>query len=614
MTTVQRHVEKGEKLTLKLTTWGRLGEAMASHDGWDVFVFGGIPGERVVAEVVATRRKYLAARVVEVLEASPQRVEPPCPYFGDCTGCQWQHIAYDNQLDAKREKVIDALLRVGQFSDPPVSTVLPSEQQLGYRNHARFTVGPGGVLGFVNRESRQFVGIDHCMLMHRGINNCLTQLQGHCWETTQLSIRGGQQTGDILVQPALTNQAIPIPTGQKSYVDTVDGRVFRVSSPSFFQVNVDQAAQAVEVVRRGLRLTSEDVLLDAYTGVGAFAILLAPYVKKVISVEESSAAVADARENASGVNNVEFILGKSEEVLGRLSEKPDVVVLDPPRAGCQPQALQSLIQLAPPRVAYVSCDAETMARDLKHLCGGAYTLKQIVPLDMFPQTHHVECVALLELARTTVPLILASASPRRRELLSRLGLNFEVIPADVVEETLPGESPQDTVARLSLSKALAVADRIDSGYIIAADSLVALDGRAFGKPNDEEEARNMLRHLRGTHHQVNTGVTVLDVGSGQRLTDTVTSDIILRNFTDEEIEASIRSGVPLDKAGAYAVQDEGLRPAESWVGCYSNIVGLPLCRVGQMLEELGCDISAWRTSPSPGDCGPTCPNNGGNRP
>ena len=614
MATVQRHVVIGEKLTLHLTAWGRLGEAMASYDEQHVFVFGGIPGERVVAEVVAMKRKYLAARVVEVLEPSPHRVEPPCPYFGDCTGCQWQHVAYDSQLDVKREKVIDALQRVGQFADPPVSAVLPSPQQFGYRNHARFTVAPGGVLGFVNRESRKFVGIDHCMLMHREINRCLSQLQGQCWETTQLSIRGGQQTGDILIQPTLTNQAIPIPTGQKTYADTVDGKVFRVSSPSFFQVNVDQAAQAVEVLRRGLRLTREDVLLDAYTGVGTFAILLAPYVKKVIAVEESSAAVADARENAGQVPNVEFMLGKSEEVLGRLSEKPDVVVLDPPRAGCQPQALQSLIQLAPPRVAYVSCDAETMARDLKLLCEDLYTLKQVVPLDMFPQTHHVECVALLELATASVPLTLASASPRRRELLSALGLSFQVMPADVVEETYPEESAQETVARLSLSKVLVVAARIKSGYIIAADSMVVLDGRALGKPEDSDEARRMLRRLRGTRHQVTTGVTVLDVGSGRRLTDTMTSDIELRNFTDEEIETSIDSGTPLDKAGAYAVQDKVLHPAESWVGCYSNIIGLPLCRVGQMLEELGCDISAWRTSPLPGECGPTCPNNGGNRP
>jgi 23S rRNA (uracil1939-C5)-methyltransferase len=587
---------------------------MAGHDGRDVFVFGGIPGERVTAEIVAVRRSYIAARVVEVLEPSPDRVEPPCSYFGDCTGCQWQHIAYQGQLDAKREKVIDALQRVGQFVEPPVSTVLASAQQLGYRNHARFTVGSGGVLGFVNRESRQFVGIDHCMLMHREINRCLTQLQDKCWETTQLSIRAGRETGDVLVQPTLTNQEIPIPTGQKSYTDTVGGRAFRVSSPSFFQVNVDQAAQAIEVVRRGLRLTPDDVLLDAYAGVGVFAILLAPYVKKVIAVEESSAAVADARENAAGVKTVEFMLGKSEEVLDRLKERPDVVVLDPPRAGCQPKALQSLIRLAPPRVAYVSCDPETMGRDLRLLCDGFYILKQVVPLDMFPQTHHVECVALLELAAASVPLVLASASPRRRELLSRLGLNFKVMPADVVEESYPYELPGDMVARLSLSKALAVVPRIDSGYIIAADSMVVLGGTAFGKPKDEQDARRMLRQLRGTRHQVATGVTVFEAGSGRRLTGTMTSDIKLRNFTDEEIEASIQSGVPLDKAGAYAVQDKLLRPAESWVGCYSNIIGLPMCLVGQMLQELGCDTSAWRTSPLPGDCGPTCPNNGGNRP
>ena len=613
MTTVPKHVARGEKLTLQLTEWGRLGDVMATHDGRDVFVFGGIPGERVVAEVVGTRRKYVAARVVEVLEPSPHRIEPPCPYFGDCTGCQWQHVDYNRQLDVKREKVVDALRRVGQFSNPPVSTVLPSDQQYEYRNHARFTVGADGVLGFVNRETRQFVGVDHCKLMHREINRCLTQLQGHCWETTQLSIRAGQDTGDFLVQPTLTSPAIQIPTGQKSYLDSVDGSSFRVSSPSFFQVNISQAAQTVQVVRRGLRLTLNDVLLDAYTGVGTFAILLAPYVKKVIAVEESSAAVADARENATGVDNVEFTLGKTEEVLGRLGENLDAVVLDPPRAGCQSAALDSLIQLAPPRIAYVSCDAETMARDLKRLCDGPYTLRQVVPLDMFPQTHHVECVALLELDKASAPLILASASPRRRELLSGLGLNFQVIPADVVEETYPGELPKDTVTRLSLSKALAVAPRFNNGYIIAADSMVVLKDRALGKPKDAAEARWMLRLLRGTRHQVTTGVTVLDAASGRRLTDSMTSDITLRDFTDEEIEASIDSGTPLDKAGAYAVQDVALHPAQRWDGCYSNIVGLPLCRVREMLEELGHDISAWRTLPSPGECGPTCPINGGNQ-
>ena len=510
--------------------------------------------------------------------------------------------------------MVDALQRVGGFCDPPVAAVIPSNRQLNYRNHARFTVRAGGVLGFVNRASRRFVDIDRCMIMHGAINVCLSQLQGKCWETTQLSVRAGQETGDVLVQPQLFNPDISIPTGQKSYADTVAGRTFQVSSPSFFQVNVEQAAQAVEVVRRGLRLTQDDVLLDAYTGVGAFAILLAPYVKKVVAVEESSAAVADCRANAAGVPNLEFVLGRAEEVLGSLDAQPDAVVLDPPRAGCQPRALESLLQLAPSRVAYVSCDAETMARDLKPLCESQYTLKQVIPLDMFPQTHHVECVAFLERSPVAPPLVLASASPRRRELLAGLGLNFQVMPAGVVEESRAGESPQEMTARLSQVKAQAAASRIDSGYVLAADSTVVLDGESLGKPSDCDDARRMLRLLRGTSHRVTTGVTVIDSVSGRSLTDTMTSEITLRDFSDEELEAYVLSGAPLDKAGGYGVQDETLRPAESWTGCYSNIVGLPLCLAEQMLEKVGCDTTYWKTSPAPGECGPTCPNHGGDRP
>jgi len=597
MQVAKEHIDRGQRLTLNLTSWGRLGEAMADYEGLDVFVFGGIPGERVVAEVVRVRRKHVAARLVEVLEPSPHRVTPPCQYFGDCTGCQWQHLDYQAQLAAKRDKVIDALVRVGGFAEPPVSLVLPSERQYGYRNHARFTVGRsggrGGVLGFVNRETRQFVGIDNCQIMHAQVNRRLSQLQGNCDETTQLSIRAGTDTQEYLVQPQLFHPDITISTGQKSYADSVEGKQFRVSSPSFFQVNIEQAAAAVATVRRCLELQPEDVLLDAYTGVGTFAVLLAPYVKMVIAVEESSAAVKDARENAAGVENLEFVLGRTEEVLRHLQEKPGALVLDPPRSGCKPEALESLIQLRIPRVAYVSCDAETLARDLKVLCDGGYRLKQVVPIDMFPQTHHVECVAVLGFighmgdGRATPQLVLASASPRRKELLRGLGLDFQVTPADVEETVLEGESAQETVARLSLAKAAAVASTLNSGFVIGADSMVVLEGRPIGKPADEEEARRMLRELRGTSHQVTTGITVIDAASGRTLTGSMTSDVTLREFSDAEIEASIASGTPMDKAGAYAVQDQDLRPAASWDGCYSNIVGLPVCRILEMLQELG---------------------------
>ena len=612
MEIAERITQQGDRVTLTLTSWGRLGEAMADFDGHNVFVAGGIPGERVVAEVVKVHRKYVSAKVVDVLEASPDRVEPPCPYYGECTGCQWQHLSYDAQLKTKHEKVTDALQRVGELADPPVSEVRPSPDQLGYRNHARFTINRDGALGFINRETRQFVRIDKCLLMHQGVNDLLEELQDHCGETTQLSIRAGKYSGDFLIQPYLVHPEIGVLTGQKRYTESVAGQDFLVSSPSFFQVNVEQAAAAADVVRDRLHLTAADVLLDAYTGVGTFAILLAPSVKRVIAVEESSAAVADAKQNAGDLQNLEFVLGRTEDVLRNLPVKPDVVVLDPPRSGCQPRALESLIEMAPSRVAYVSCDAETLGRDLKILCQGGYRLDEVAPLDMFPQTHHVECVALLSRGESSsqpapASLTLASASPRRRELMNLLGLEFTITPADLDEDSLPGESPVEMVERLSRQKALAVAAGMESGLVIGADSTVVFEVQAVGKPVDDDDARRMLRMLSGTTHHVSTGITVVDAASGQILSDAMTSQISLRYLTDQEIDASIASGVPRDKAGAYAVQDTDLRPAADWEGCYNNIVGLPICRLLEMLQELGYQLPDGWTVPDAVACGDDCP-------
>jgi len=584
---VQQNLSIGQEIELYLASWGRLGEAMACHEGQDIFVLGGIPGESVLAEVVRIRRKYVAARVVKVLSPSPDRVEPPCQYYGQCTGCQWQHLNYHAQLTNKREKVVDALKRVGSLQCIKVLDTLPSPAEYGYRNHARFTVGRGGDLGFVNRETRRFVRIDRCMLMHEGINHILDKLQDRCGETTQLAVRAGRDTGDFLVQPPLKNTEVAVPTGQKHYQESVDNREFRVASPSFFQVNIDQTSRLIKVVREAVSLSGKEVLLDAYTGVGTFAVLLAPFVKQVYAIEESSAAVADARENATGIDNVQFLLGKTEEILADLPQAPDVVILDPPRAGCQTSALEKLLSLRPPRLVYVSCDPETLARDLKVLCAEDYSVDHIQPLDMFPQTHHVECVAVLQLKQTLPTLILASGSPRRRELLTELGLDFVVEPSNAPEEPLDGESAEDMVRRLSRDKAMTVATNLTEGHVIGADSTVVLDGRSIGKPEDEDDARRMLLELRGTEHQVTTGLTVVNASTGQQLTDHMTAEIVMRDFTDEEMETSIASGTPMDKAGAYAVQDTVFRPATLQGGCYTNVVGLPLCRMMEMLRELG---------------------------
>ena len=586
-TETNTQINRGDKLELTLSAWGRLGEALAYWNDREVFVSGGIPGEEVVAEIVAIRRKYIAAKVVQVTKASPARIDAPCQYYGACSGCQWQHVSYEAQLSAKQDRVIDSLFRVGGFINPNVLPVLPSPDQLGYRNHARFTIKEHGSLGFVNRETHRFVKIDTCMLMHPGINKLLGDLQGHCSETTQLSIRAGEDTGDYLVQPTLKSTDIPIVTGQKHYRDSIQGVEFRVASPSFFQVNNKQASNMALVVKDALNLKGTEVLLDAYAGVGTFAILLAPYASKVIAIEESSAAVADAKVNAENTHNVEFILGKTEEVLGDLDSVPDAVVLDPPRAGCQSAAIDSLLRLYPENVVYVSCDPDTLARDLKMLCSGAYSIDSIQPIDMFPQTHHVENIVILKKTTKSSDIVLASSSPRRRDLLRSLELSFDIKSPDIDETPMEQESAEDMVKRLSFQKALAIAGGVESGYVIGADSTVELEGRSYGKPIDSEDAILMLKELSGTDHRVVTGVTVIEVDTGRYITDALKTSVSMRALSDEEIRGSVDSGTPMDKAGAYAVQDSDLEPASGIEGCYTNVIGLPLCRLISMLDELG---------------------------
>ena len=583
-------INRGDKLALTLSAWGRLGEAMAYWNDREVFVFGGIPGEEVVAEIISIRRKYIAAKVVEVTKASPDRIVAPCPYYGTCTGCQWQHVSYQAQLSAKQDRVIDSLFRVGGFINPNVFPVVPSPDQFGYRNHARFTIKEEGSLGFVHRETHRFVKIDNCMLMHQGINQILGDLQGHCAETTQLSIRAGEDTGDYLVQPTLKSTDIPIDTGQKHYKDSIHGIEFRVASPSFFQVNNKQASNMALVVKNALNLTGTEVLLDAYAGVGTFAILLAPYARKVIAIEESAAAVADAKINAEHMDNIEFILGKTEEVLGDLDNVPDAVVLDPPRAGCQSGAIDSLIHLSPENVVYVSCDPDTLARDLKMLCRGSYAIDSIQPIDMFPQTHHVENIVILKKTTKSGDIVLASSSPRRRDLLNSLDLMFDIKSPDIDETPMEQESSEDMVKRLSFQKALAISATVESGYVVGADSTVEFEGRSYGKPLDTSDAVRMLKELSGTDHRVITGLTVIEVNTGRYITDALKTLVSMRQLSNEEIRDSVDSGTPMDKAGAYAVQDAALNPAVSIDGCYTNVIGLPLCRLIGIFDELGASF------------------------
>ncbi|MCH7625643.1 MAG: class I SAM-dependent RNA methyltransferase [Chloroflexi bacterium] len=390
--------QRDESATLHLDGWGELGDTLAEYEGSTINVFGGIPGEEVVAHILRYRRRrqsYVSAQVLRVLKPSPHRVEAPCRYFGACTGCQWQHIDYEHQLELKRDRVSTSLKQYQTLSDISVAPTMPSPQVFNYRNHARFTVRNQGRLGYINRMSRRFVEIDECMLMDPWINEALGELQGKCAETTQLSVRLGVNAGEWLIQPTMQNPDISLKTGQTHYREKLLGHTFRIASPSFAQVNTPQTERMIELVRRRLELRGDELLLDAYAGVGVFAALTAPYVKRVVAIEESAAAIKDAAVNTIGINNLEFIEAKTEDAIGGLEERPDAVILDPSRLGCHPNALDALVVNRVPRIVYVSCDPDALARDLDRLVSGGYRVDAVEPLDMFPQTHHVECLATL---------------------------------------------------------------------------------------------------------------------------------------------------------------------------------------------------------------------------
>ena len=383
---------------LHLHAWGDLGDTLAHFEESEINVFGGIPGERVQARIIRYRRRrhqHISAIVTDVLEPSPHRITPPCPYFTACTGCQWQHITYDHQLQLKQDRVRLALAEYPELHGIPVSPTLPSPQMFGYRNHARFTVRDSGVLGFINRLTRRFVKIDDCALMNPWINEALRELQGKAGETTQLSVRYGVNTGDWLIQPTMHNPDIPLPTGQAYYWEQMLDRRLRIASPSFAQVNTPQAEHLATLVAERLQLSGNELLVDAYAGVGTFAVLLADSAHHVIAIEESSAAVKDAAVNTVGIDNLEFIGSKTEDYLDSLTEPPDAVILDPPRVGCHPATLDALIRRKPIRTVYVSCDPDTLARDLAYLVQGDFVIESVEPMDMFPQTYHTECVATI---------------------------------------------------------------------------------------------------------------------------------------------------------------------------------------------------------------------------
>jgi 23S rRNA (uracil1939-C5)-methyltransferase len=413
-------------IELDITTLSHAAEGIGRHSGRAIFVPFALPGERVRVEIVDEKKTFARAALREILTMSPDRVRPRCPHHfaldgaspetrhlkSACGGCQLQHLAYPAQLEFKQRIVAEQLARVGGLQDPPVRPALASPAPFNYRNHVQFALTPQGEPGFRAANSHAIVPVRECHVLQPALAALFPHIQLEpATELDYLTLRVGAED-DVLVvfetdaaAPEVelelpVSAAVLRPDGtafavaDRDYVVAdVAGRSFKVSAGSFFQVNTPVAERLVETVSEALALKEGETVLDLYCGVGLFSAFAAPRARRVIGIEAYPPAVSDAAENLDEFDNVEIYEAKAEAVLPSLNADADAVALDPPRAGCAPEVMDALIKLNPRRLVYVSCDPATLARDARRLAAGGYVLDWVQPLDMFPQTYHIECVA-----------------------------------------------------------------------------------------------------------------------------------------------------------------------------------------------------------------------------
>lgn len=420
--------------TVTLGALARTGDALAeiaiqNEEGEQqmltLHVPAGLPGERVTIAVEAPRQPKPGKKhrrpwkprppriwITEIHEPSPLRVAAPCPVFGTCGGCQLQHMRYDAQLTWKRD-VVHILLQEYGFSAPPLLDTIPCAVPWHYRNHMRFSVNRDGQPGLTARGTHRVLPLTACPISHEHINQALPILAQQRNPKPQVLMRCAAGNPQILIQPAqpetITEQlsALGLELCSETMEEQLASATFRIRPSSFFQTNTAQAEKMAQMVLHGLLTaasaqpivnTKAMTVVDAYCGVGTFALLLARHFGKVIAIEESASAIKDAQWNLRGVENVEILKGKVEDVLPSIATPLDGFVIDPPRAGCQQTVLDTLIAHPVAKIVYVSCEPATLARDLNILCNlhSTYRLRSVQPLDMFPQTAHIESVTILE--------------------------------------------------------------------------------------------------------------------------------------------------------------------------------------------------------------------------
>ena len=445
--------QQGTLLEVTIAELSNGGDGVGRWEGRVVFVPNTVPGDRILARLIRVKPQYAYGKLQEIQEASPHRVRPSCIVADKCGGCQWQPVAYDYQLEAKRNQVLQDLQRIGGFTEPPIDPVKAAPDELGYRNKVTYPLmrsSAGQVqAGYYQKGSHLLINLNQCPIQDARLNPFLTQIKldiqergwgiynevEHRGKLRHLGMRIGRRTGEVLLtivsrdanlegieeqaqewltrypelvgvcvnlNPDRTNAIFGIDTiciaGRHYLTEEFAGLQFRIQPATFFQVNTEQAEAVVEVIQQELNLQGTETIVDAYCGIGTLTLPLAKQAKEAIAIEVQLEAVEQARLNAqiNDISNVTFQIGAVEALLPRLTVHPQVVLLDPPRKGCDPSVIQTLLKLLPERIVYVSCNSATLARDLKGL-GDRYHIDRIQPMDFFPQTAHVECVAFLTL-------------------------------------------------------------------------------------------------------------------------------------------------------------------------------------------------------------------------
>ena len=440
---------KNQEHIVAIEGYGEGGMGVARIDGRVVFVHGALRGETCRVLILKTLKSVAFAKVLEVLEPSSERMESDCPYFPRCGGCTYRHMSYEEELRLKKQRVQDNLARIGG-SAVVVEEILGAADTLRYRNKAQYPVSKDGRVGFYRARTHEVIECEQCLLVKNEADAAAEALReymqscrvaGYDEKTGRGLVRHlyvrSNATGESLVcvlvngdklpqeetLVALLRGACPKCTGivlgtntKKGNVilgdryrtlwgddrleDTLCGKRFLLSVPSFYQVNRTQAERLYAKAIEFADLTGRETVLDLYCGAGTITLALSDHAKKVLGAEIVPEAIDDARENAvrNEVKNVEFFCGDASDVAKKLAQehlRPDVITVDPPRKGLAPDVVESIAEMQPERVVYVSCDSATMARDVKRFAELGYTATRAAAVDMFPRADHVETVCLL---------------------------------------------------------------------------------------------------------------------------------------------------------------------------------------------------------------------------